>query len=112
VTAARTPYKSYRKLIVILSLEAIMTKRNVALLVVAVALTGCASQSSFERAACVAPCGRDMSRAQFLSDIRQSGFESTRSHVLTTPSSQALAVADPVDTAIATTAYAVRLPAP
>jgi hypothetical protein len=91
-----------------------MTKpRNVALLLLAVALTGgCASQSSFEHVACVAPCARDMHRAQFLHDIRQQGFESMRTRVLMAPGGEQLAVSDAVDIANATTAYAVKLPAP
>jgi hypothetical protein len=91
-----------------------MTKlRNIALLLLATALTGgCALQTSFGPVACVAPCARDFNRAQFLQDIRESGFEVTRTHVLITDSGEALAVSDPADTALATTAYAVRLPAP
>jgi hypothetical protein len=91
-----------------------MTKlRNIALLLLAAAFTGgCTLQSSFGYAACVAPCTRDFNRAQFLEDVRRSGFEATRTHVLITDSGEAIAVSDPIDTAVATTAYAVRLPSP
>jgi len=57
-----------------------MKLRSMATVLVALSLSACATTT--EHAACVAPCAQDMSRMQFLEDVRQSGFEATRMHVI------------------------------
>jgi hypothetical protein len=60
-----------------------MKAQTLALLAIStMGLTACATQPTTEHAACVAPCARDMDRMQFLEDIRASGMEATRMHVI------------------------------
>ena len=60
-----------------------MTLRSIALVAISViSLSACATRPTTEHAACVAPCAQDMNRMQFLEDVRQSGFESTRMNVV------------------------------
>ena len=60
-----------------------MPLRSIALVALSVmSLSACATRPTTEHAACVAPCAQDMSRMEFLHDVRQSGFETTRMNVV------------------------------
>jgi hypothetical protein len=60
-----------------------MKLRSIALIALAAtSLSACATRPTTEHAACVAPCAQEMSRMQFLEDVRNSGFEATRMQVI------------------------------
>jgi hypothetical protein len=66
---------------------------------VATSLSACATNPTTQHAACVAPCTQDMSRMQFLDEVRQSGFEATRMNVLGADAAVAAARASETDQA-------------
>jgi hypothetical protein len=85
----------------------IMKSRHIVLLgVMALSLTGCATRSATEHAACVYPCSQDMQRMEFLEAVRQSGFEATRMNVVDAQTAAALAAAAATEPSQSATAKA------